>query len=67
MFRFPFGIKTKHTIHKKIIIKCQQNPFEKELKEFNESNHIHVPKRTSRDKKEKKEKKNKTGKRKYTY
>jgi hypothetical protein len=61
MFTFPFGIKTKHTVHKKIIIKCQQNLFDKELKEFNESNHIHVPKRTSRDKKRKK---NKTGKRK---
>jgi hypothetical protein len=62
MFTFPFGIKTKHVIHKKIIIKCQQNPFEKQLQLFNQANHIHVPKRTSRDKKERTERKNKTGK-----
>ena len=55
MFTFPFGIKTKHVIHKKIIIKCQQNPFDKQLQLFNQVNHI---KQTSRDKKEKK--KNKT-------
>ena len=59
MFTFPYGIKIKHVIHKKIIIKSQQNPFDKQLQMFNHANH--VPKRTSRDKKERKEK-NKTGK-----
>ena len=62
MFTFPYGIKTKHVIHKKIIIKCQQNPFDKELQLFNQANNIHVPKRISRDKKERIERKNKTGK-----
>jgi hypothetical protein len=52
-------MKTKHLIHKKIIIKSQQNPFDKQLQLFNQQNNIHVPKRTSRDKKERK---NKTGK-----
>ena len=59
MFTFPYGMKTKHLIHKKIIIKSQQNPFDKQLQLFNQQNNIHVPKRTSRDKKERK---NKTGK-----
>ena len=63
MFTFPYGIKTKHVIHKKIIIKNQQNPFEKQLQMFNQIHH----KRTSRDKKQKIEKKNKTGKIKITY
>ena len=64
MFTFPYGIKTKHIIHKKIIIKCHQNPFEKQLQSFNQVNNIRVPKRISRDKKERieKNKKGKTGK-----
>lgn len=61
MFTFPNGIITKQVIHKKIIIKNQQNPFDKQLQLFNQANNIHVPKRTSRDKK-RKERKNKTGK-----
>jgi len=54
MFTFPFGIKTKHNVHTKIMIKSQNNPFEKQLELFNQANNI--SKRTSRDKKERKNK-----------